>query len=137
MNHYNLKQGEATEGGYNAKVFTVIFAVVLLVSYGLYNARDLIRGPSIEILSPPHFTETRENTVTIKGMAKNVTFISLNERPISIDPKGVFEEKLLLSQGSNIIVLKGRDRFKKEVSETLEVYYISASSTEETYPALE
>jgi hypothetical protein len=137
MNPYNSKLDPSTERGFNIKVFTIILAVILLICYGLYNARDLILGPTIDITSPSHFIETTENTIIIKGVAKNVTFISLNERPISIDTEGNFEEKLLLSTGSNIIKLKGRDRFKKEVVQTLEVYYINASSTEETYPTLE
>ena len=36
---------------------------------------------------------------------------------------GLFEEKLLLSPGSNIIEIKARDRFKKETEKIINIYY--------------
>ena len=64
-----------------------------------------------------------ENTITITGKVSNMVFLSINERSISVDTKGYFEEKLLLSPGFNIIEIKARDRFKKEVRETIKIYY--------------
>lgn len=112
--------------------FLIILSVFLLVSYGLFNARNLIIGPTIEIFSPTKDMETEDNTITIKGKAKNITFISLNERPISVDMEGLFEEKLLLSPGSNIIEIKARDRFKKETEKTIKIYYKQSTTTKES-----
>ena len=112
------------ESGFNIRLFVVIVSALLLISYGIFNARNLIIGPTIEIFSPAATeTETAENVITVKGRAKNITFISLNERPIFVDPEGLFEEKLLLSPGSNIIEIKARDRFKKETLKTIKIYY--------------
>lgn len=109
--------------GFNIRRFILTFSVFLLVSYGLFNARSLIVGPSVEIFSPTQNTETYENIVELKGRAKNTTFISINEKPIFIDTEGLFQEKLLLSPGSNIIQIKAKDRFKKEIQKTINVYY--------------
>jgi len=117
MNNYKF------EKGFNIRRFVIILSVVLLVSYGIFNARNLIFGPTIEIYSPAQNTETRENLITIKGKAKNITFLSLNSKPIFVDMEGLFEEKLLLSPGSNIIEIRAKDRFKNEVLKTLKVYY--------------
>lgn len=125
MNRYKLKEG------FNVRLFVIIASVLLLVSYGIFNARDLIMGPAVEIFSPTGNTETAENTIEIKGQAKNVTFISLNEKPISVDTEGLFEEKLLLSPGSNIIEIKARDRFKKEVVKIIKIYYKQSTTTNE------
>ena len=117
------------ESGFNVKRFVIILSVFLLVSYGIFNARNLIIGPTVEVFSPVRDMETEENVLTINGRAKNITFISLNERPISVDTEGLFEEKLLLSPGSNIIEIKARDRFKKEILKTIKIYYKQSTTT--------
>ncbi len=111
------------ESGFNIKFFVVILSVLFLISYGVFNARSLITGPVIEIFSPATETETMENVITIRGRAINMIFISVNEKPIFVDKEGLFEEKLLLSPGSNIIEIRAKDRFKKEVLETIKIYY--------------
>lgn len=126
MNQYKFSDG------FNIKLFLIIFSILLLVSYGIFNARNLILGPSIEIFSPASLQiETEENTITIKGRAKNIVYLSLNERPISVDTEGLFEEKLLLSPWFNIIEIKARDRFKKEVCKTIKIYYKQSTTTKE------
>ncbi|SRR3989344_4480118 len=121
------------ERGFNIRRFVIILSVILLISYGIFNARNLIIGPIVEIYSPTQNMETRENLLIIKGRAKNITFLSLNSKPIFVDMEGLFEEKLLLSPGSNIIEIKAKDRFKKEVIKILKVYYKQnvATSTSE------
>jgi hypothetical protein len=123
MNQYKF------ERGFNIKRFVIVFSVLLLVSYGIFNARCLIMGPSVEIFSPAENTETKENVITIKGKAENVSFISLNEKPIFVDTEGLFEEKLLLSPGSNIIQIRATDRFKKEILKTIKIYYKQSTTT--------
>ena len=124
MNPCRPKNDPPAQAGFNVRLFVIIFSIFLLISYGLFNARNLLLGPSIEIFSPAlSEIETMENTITIKGKASNMVFLSINERSISVDTKGYFEEKLLLSPGFNIIEIKARDRFKKEVRETIKIYY--------------
>jgi len=123
MNQYKF------ESGFNIKLFIIIVSIFLLVSYGIFNARNLIIGPTIEIFSPTDNIETTENILTIKGKAGNISFLSLNERPIFVNTEGLFEEKLLLSPGSNIIEIKAKDRFKKEVFKTIKVYYKQGTTT--------
>jgi hypothetical protein len=125
MNQYKL------ESGFNIRLFIIIISVLLLVSYGIFNARNLIIGPEIEIYSPAKDITTEQNVVTIKGKVENVSFISLNEKPIFVDKEGLFEEKLLLSTGSNIIEIRARDRFKKEILKTIKIYYKQGTTTKE------
>jgi hypothetical protein len=117
MNKYKF------ERGFNIKRFVIILSVILLVSYGIFNARNLLLGPNVELFSPTNNTETNENIANINGRAQNITFISLNEKPIFVDREGMFQEKLLLSPGSNTIQVKARDRFKNEVMKTITIYY--------------
>lgn len=120
MNQYKF------ESGFNIRLLIIGLSVVLLISYGIFNARNLIIGPKIEILSPTSTTETietSENTISVKGIVKNMSFLSLNGRAISANTEGYFDEKLILSLGMNIIEIKARDRFKNEVQKTIKVYY--------------
>ncbi len=124
MNQYKFKNNLSTQSGFNIKRFVIILSVFLLISYGIFNARNLIIGPTIEIFSPAkENVETNKNLITIKGRAKNIAFLSLNEKPIFVNTEGLFEERLLLSPGSNIIEIKAKDRFKKEIIKTIKVYY--------------
>lgn len=104
------------------KILTIML-FVFVISYGFFNARKMIFGPQIEIYSPQENTETETNVAKVKGVAQNIAFISLNEKPIYVDLEGNFEEKLLLYPGSNIINIKARDRFKKEIEKTIKIYY--------------
>ncbi len=122
MNRYKF------ESGFNIRLFVIILSVFLLISYGIFNARNLIIGPTIEIFTPIN-EETEENVLIIKGRTKNITLLSVNEKPIFVDKQGLFEEKLLLSPGSNTIEIRVRDRFKKEVLKTIKVYYKQSTTT--------
>ncbi len=106
-----------------AKTFIITTLVILLISYGIFNSRELLFGPSLEILSPTNATETTNKVVIVKGRVKNMSYLSLNERPIYADTEGLFEEKLLLSPGFNIIAVKAKDRFKNESEEMIKIYY--------------
>jgi hypothetical protein len=123
MNRYKF------EKGFNIRLFVIVVSIMLLISYGIFNARNLIIGPTIEVFSPAKDMETTEDVIDIKGQAENVAFISLNEKPIFVDKEGLFDEKLLLSPGSNIIEIRARDRFKKEILKTIKIYYKQSTTT--------
>jgi hypothetical protein len=129
MKEYKLEEG------FNIRLFVIILSVCLLVAYGLFNARNLIFGPSIEIWSPvTKELNTNENIITIKGNVKNATFLRVNGRAMTVDVDGNFSEKLLLTPGFNVINIQAVDRFKKEEGETIKIFYepkiVSKESTE-------
>lgn len=121
----SLKQTNYFESGFNLKRFLVWLALVFIIAYGLFSARSLIFGPSIEIIDPPLSEfETKENTITIKGKVENVSHLSLNEKQITVDTDGYFEEAVLLSPSFNTIEIKATDRFKNETKKILKIYFI-------------
>jgi hypothetical protein len=123
MNKYKF------EKGFNIKCFVIVISVLLLVSYGIFNARNLLLGPTVEIFSPANNTEAAENIAAVSGVAKNITSISLNEKPIFVDKEGMFQEKLLLNPGSNTIQVKAQDRFRNEVVKIIKIYYKQSTTT--------
>ena len=97
----------------------LITLFLLLTSYSLYQARFLIFGPQLTILSHHDGEVILNNVVTIEGLAKNAAWLSFNDRQIFTDEKGRWSEKLILSEGPSIITVKARDRFGREVEEKL------------------
>lgn len=100
---------------------------LIIVSYSLYQARNLIAGPVITITSPSNGASFDHSRIEIEGIAKNVNVISVNDRPIFIDEQGHFKEIELLSPGDNIITLKAKDKFGRSTQRTLEIVYKTSS----------
>ena len=117
MTPYNYNEG------FNVKKVVASVAVLLLIVYGVFNARKLIEGPRVEIFEPTSGLESKTNPISIKGVAKNITFLSLNDKPIAVNTSGIFEERLLLSPGYNTIRIYAKDRFKQDTVKEIKIYY--------------
>lgn len=111
-----------SKGPIRIERFFVFFLIGAFLLYGLFEAYKLISGPKIEIISPIPGSTINEPSVVIEGKARNVSFISLNDRQIFIDDQGVFKEKLLLPPGYTIIKVRAEDRFKKSIEEKIPLW---------------
>lgn len=92
----------------------VIFLIVLVGIYILWNSRTLREGPTVSILSPQ--PETRiEAPLILEGAVNFVDEITINDRAIFITPEKTFREVIALPKGYNEIeiFLKGRDGREK------------------------
>lgn len=107
----------------------VILAVVFVVGYALFQARKIVSGPSIKVETPQNGQIVHENPIEVTGIAKNINSISLDDRAIFIDEKGVFREKLLLYPGYNIIEIDAKDRFGKKTTKMIEVVLQEPTAT--------
>ena len=94
---------------------------LVIIGYAYLKTKDYIAGPQIIITSPLNGSSVSNPLIEIVGVAKNISFISLNDRPIFIDEKGNFKEKLLLYPGYNIMSVKAEDRYKRNVEKNLEI----------------
>lgn len=98
----------------------VITVLVLgIIGYGVFAARDLIRGPYIEIRRPIDGFTTASSTIAITGLAKRVQAVTINDFPIPISTEGDFNETIFLHPGNNTISIKAHDKFGKKISTTL------------------
>lgn len=100
---------------------------LLLVLYILFQARFLILGPQISIHAPKDAEEVFDPVLTISGKAKNVAWLTLNGKQIFTDEDGLWSEKLLLSPGTSIMTVSGKDRFGRETQEQVRVILINNS----------
>ncbi len=108
------------------KIVIAIFLILLggfLTSYGYYQARDLIYGPTVSILSPKNGETLLEPLAKITGKASNISYISLDDRPIYIDSEGKFREEFLLANGYNAIKIEVKDKFGRTKEKVIEVVY--------------
>lgn len=94
-----------------------------LLFYGYLKSANLIEGPEVFLDSPRNGETTVTSLVTITGIARNIAFITLNDRQIFLDGEGRLNEKLLLSYGYNIITVKARDKFGKRIEKRIELVY--------------
>ena len=113
------------------KKIILTLAVVFIIGYGVFNSRFLIKGPEIAVagLDPSgEIIKTESKDFSLTGTVTHSSYISVNNRPISIDESGNFNEKLLLSNGISIIDIYARDKFGKEVRKQIDVVYSNKES---------
>jgi hypothetical protein len=103
------------------KILIIILVITAIAGYSFFQARNIIRGPQISLVSPSNGTTVTEQAVEIQGSAKNISYITLNDRRIFVDKDGMFNEELLLAPGYNIWKLEAKDKFGRIVSKNIEL----------------
>lgn len=101
----------------------LVFAIMAIVLYVLFQSRFIMAGPAIAFTSPENGAVVYESITQIKGNAERIAFIELNGKRIYIDENGDFNEKLPLLEGHNIIELQAKDRFGRIVVKNLYLKY--------------
>ena len=99
----------------------LILFFILLISYSIFQARFLILGPQIWIINPQDGRTVESPLVTIEGQARNIAWISLNDRQIFTDEEGRWSEKLIVSSGISIMTVKARDHFGRETKKSVQI----------------
>ncbi|MEK7117833.1 MAG: hypothetical protein AAB861_03615 [Patescibacteria group bacterium] len=108
-------------GRYKKRGLLLLFSIIVI--YALWNARNLIQGPKLEIMEPKKGALITSRTLFVKGVAKNSSFIELNGRQIFTDKDGMFMEEILPQGGYNVLKMTAQDRFGKKTSEIIKFYY--------------
>ncbi len=90
--------------------------VALFLTIGLYSyfkTKSLFQGVDLQVTG---LYDGKASTplVHIHGVAKNATYIAINDRPIFIESDGDYTESLLLLPGYNIITIQARDKFNNQ-----------------------
>lgn len=95
--------------------------LLFILAYALFQARFLIIGPRISVETPRNGDTVAGGPMTISGHARNISFISLNDRPIFLDEEGYWSEKLIAQRGLSIMTVKARDRFGRETAKVITI----------------
>jgi len=104
-------------------IIPIILFIAVICLYSYSRARNVIFGPEISIISPVDGEVFENDLVILSGEIKNAAFITLNGRKIFVDEKNLFQEKLLLHYGYNIIEIEVVDRFNQKKKEELHLVY--------------
>lgn len=100
-----------------------VIAIAIVFGYGAFRAKALAEGPRLSIVSPRDGIATSSQLIEIKGTAKNISFLTLDGEKIFTDEAGMYDEKILLARGYNIITVEARDRFGRIARKTLQLTY--------------
>jgi hypothetical protein len=103
------------------KIWSLVIALLVVGGYSLYEFHNVIIGPVINIYEPSDGATIENPIVEVKGQAKNVSEISLNDRQITVDEAGNFADKVVLSPGFNVIKLSVSDKFGRRTEKQLEL----------------
>jgi len=111
-------------------LFVLIFVLtaISLGGYSYYQTQGLLRGPELTITKPGQGEIFTTPLIIIEGKTLNISHISLNNRDIFVNEKGVFEEQLLLAPGYTIMEIAIEDRFGRERTERLHLFLKNKST---------
>lgn len=107
------------------KRIVIIVVIVLVVGYGLFEARKLIEGPVISIESPQDGAATSSDIVTIIGNAENIAFLTINDGPAYTDESGRFVYQYSPPPGYTVVTVAAVDRFGRRASKSVAFNVIS------------
>jgi len=103
----------------------VLIAIVLLLIttvYGVFQARILIEGPALNVITPSPGETVTSQLIEVSGETKNVTHVYINGRSVLLDTKGTFNEKLVTPEGYGVVLVEVRNRFGHTLEEQIEFY---------------
>ena len=104
------------------KLIFVLMLGVCILAYVLFQARNLLLGPSITLsheISPIQ----HERTILLEGTTKNIVSMYMNGKEIHTDEKGVFSQRLVLENGYTIMTLHAQDRYGRTSTLTRQFVY--------------
>ena len=93
--------------------------ILLIVGYGLFEARKIIEGPEIVIEAPGDGSATSSPIVTVSGTAQNIAFLTINDAPSYTDEAGKFVYRFAPPSGYTVVTVAATDRFGRRASQTI------------------
>lgn len=95
--------------------------MLLLVGYGLFEARKLLEGPQITIAMPTNGSATSSSAIRVAGIAQNISFLTINDKAAYTDEGGHFNELISPPPGITVVTVTGKDRFGRTATKEVTV----------------
>jgi len=105
------------------KIGSIFLLSLFIIIFGFFTSKDVIFGVKIKNINIIDGTKVANNIIEITGNAKNAVNLTLNDRPISIDRKGNFDETIALLSGYNVINIKAKDEFGNNDEKNYKLMY--------------
>ena len=97
----------------------VVLIVLVVLSYGLFEARKLLQGPEITIDSPADGSATSTAAVTVVGTAQNIAFLTINDAPSYTNEEGAFVYRFSPPAGYTVVTVAAVDRFGRRANKSI------------------
>ncbi len=94
---------------------------VVLASYLLFQYKDAIIAPSINITTPSENEVVKTTLVSVEGSTDPENVVYVNDFPVSVDDNGRFKKILYLFPGKTKITIKAVNRFNKVAQVTRDI----------------
>lgn len=105
----------------SVRVGIIVAICFIIAAYASYEARNVVRGPMLSVETPVSGMTTEETSVSLRGTAKNIVSITLNDRPITTDEHGLFAEDVSLPPGHSIVKVAAQDKFGRSKNILIEI----------------
>jgi hypothetical protein len=102
-------------------VLLVLGSIGGIIGYGVFEARRLLEGPSVTILSPANGSAFADPLLSIEGVARNISFLTINDKPALTDENGYFTAKMTPPPGVAAVVVEAEDRFGRRASSEVRI----------------
>lgn len=97
----------------------LIAAALVILGYGLFEARKLLDGPNIVIFSPVNGSATSTGMVTVVGKAENISFLTINDSPSYTNEEGKFVYRYSPPAGYTTLTVGAVDRFGRRAQKSI------------------
>lgn len=93
------------------KIILLSAFLLFIMVYAFFISKNVVLGVKITNVNIIDGTKITDNIIKITGNAKNAVNLTLNDRAISVDQEGNFDETIALLSGYNVISIKAKDEF--------------------------
>lgn len=105
------------------KIVLLSAFLLFIIIYSFFRAKDVVLGVKIIDVNIVDGQKVTDNILKITGNARNAVSLTLNDRIISIDQKGNFNETIALLSGYNVISIKAKDEFGNSDEKNYKLIY--------------
>ncbi len=95
------------------KIILISLVVLLILFYLGFGLKKVLFTPEIEILNPPEDLITKESSLVIKGRVESGTDVFINNQPVEQIKDGLFEQKIELLPGLNMIKISAKRKYSR------------------------
>lgn len=103
------------------KIFSIIFVsafIIFVLVYGFYKALPLILGPSVAVSTPIEGELVAGDIIEVSGSVVRSKKLFINNIPTAFTEDGLFNTRIPVFKGHNIIVVEVQDKFGRNFSLT-------------------
>ncbi|MEI7792555.1 MAG: helix-turn-helix domain-containing protein [Candidatus Berkelbacteria bacterium] len=101
----------------------ITFFIISLFGYIIFQVAHFAGSPNLKITSPGNGGVYVDDSIDLRGITDNDTFLTINDEHVPITNDGTFSTNLKLHRGINVIKVKAVNKSKKETSEVLTLEY--------------